>query len=226
VLLADVEEDSPAGKAGLKSGDVITEFDGERVEGTLAFRRMVRETPPGRPVELAYWRDGSSASTTVELESLSGQMRERARQMADQNRQMSQEMAQEMPQRPLLFNLPEDAGIFTGNTPTLGIAALNLSGQLGHYFGAPDGQGVLVGEVRDSTPASKAGLQAGDVITKVDGERVHDISDLRATLTEKRADKSVTLSILRKGAELSIPVEPQAPDSPMPVAYANHQVNL
>ena len=42
VLLTEVEEDSPASKAGLKSGDVVTEFDGQRVEGTLAFRRMVR----------------------------------------------------------------------------------------------------------------------------------------------------------------------------------------
>jgi serine protease Do len=237
VLLTDVQQDSPAAKAGLKSGDVITEFDGQRVEGTLAFRRMVRETPPGRSVEIAYWRDGQSASVSVTLENLSGEMRDYSRQMADQARQMAdmnkqmaqqmrQQIGQQMSDQPLVLNFPDDAGIFAGNTPTLGIAAQNLSGQLGNYFGAPDGQGVLVREVHDSTPASKAGLQAGDVITKLDGERVRNVSELRAKLVEKRGDKSVTLSVLRRGSELSISVEPQAPNPPNPGSDVNRHVSM
>jgi|SRR5580704_10653471 serine protease Do len=233
VLLSDVQKDSPAAKAGLKSGDVITEFDGQHVEGALAFRRIVRETPPGRSVEVAYWRDGHSGSVSVALEDLSGQMRDYSRQMADQARQMAQmdkqmaqQVRQQMSEEPLVLNFPDDAGIFAGNTPTLGIATQNLSGQLGNYFGAPDGQGVLVREVHDSTPASKAGLQAGDVITKLDGERVRDVSELRAKLAEKRGDKSVTLSILRKGSELSISVEPQAPNPPNPGSDVNRHVSM
>jgi serine protease Do len=233
VLLTDVQQDSPAAKAGLKSEDVITEFDGQRVEGTLAFRRMVRETPAGRSIEVGYWRDGHSGSVSVTLENLSGEMRDysrqmadQARQMADMDKQMAQQMRQQMSDQPLVMNFPDDAGIFAGNTPTLGIAAQNLSGQLGNYFGAPDGQGVLVREVRDSTPASKAGLQAGDVITKLDGERVRNVSELRAKLAEKRADKSVTLSVLRKGSELSISVEPQVPNPPNPESDVNRHVSM
>jgi serine protease Do len=237
VLLSDVQQDSPAAKAGLKSGDVITEFDGQRVEGTLAFRRMVRETPPGRTVEVAYWREGHSGSVSVTLENLNGEMRDYSRQMADQARQMAdmnkqmalqmrQQIDQQMADQPLVFNFPDDAGIFAGNTPTLGIAAENLSGQLGNYFGAPDGQGVLVREVRDSTPASKAGLQAGDVITKLDGERVHTVAELRAKLVEKRGDTSVTLTVLRKGSEVSISVEPEAPTPPKSAADVNHRISM
>jgi S1-C subfamily serine protease len=234
VLLTEVEEDSPASKAGLKSGDVVTEFDGQRVEGTLAFRRMVRETPPGRSIELGYWRDGHAGSATVELGSLSSefqdherQLEDHAREMADNARQMAdQQIAQQMAQMPMVLDLPEDADMFVGSTPTLGIGALNLSGQLGNYFGAPDGQGVLVSEVRDSTPASKAGLQAGDVITKLDGERVRSVGELRGKLAEKRADKSVTLTILRKGNEISISVEPQAPNPPKPALDLNHRMSM
>ena len=227
VLLTDVEQDSPAAKAGLKSGDVLTEFDGERVEGTLAFRRMVRETPPGRTIELGYWRDGSSGSASVELGTLSSEMKIRTDQMEDRVREMTQEqIGQQMAQMPLVFDFPENAGMFAGPTPTLGIAALNLSGQLGNYFGAPDGQGVLVSEVRDSTPASKAGLQAGDVITKLDGERVRSVGELREKLAAKRDAKSVTLTILRKGSEVSISVEPQAPNPPKPAADVNHRTSM
>lgn len=243
VLLSEVQDDSPAAKGGLQSGDVITEFDGERVEGTLAFRRMVRETPPGRSIELAYWRDGHSATASVELVSVGSQMRDQARQMADQARkfaqqqvnqqmgqqQMQQQMAQlgqEMAQQPFVLSFPEDAGIFAGATPSLGFGALNLSGQLGNYFGAPDGQGVLVSEVRDSTPASEAGLQAGDVITKLDGERVHNAGELRQQLAAKRDDKSVTLTILRKGSELSIPIEPQAANPPKAATDINRHVAM
>ena len=226
VLLAEVEPDSPAAKAGLKSGDVITVFDGQRVEGTMAFRRMVRETPPGRSVELGYWRDGSSGGTTVELGNLTSEMQDRAQEMGDRVRQMTQEQIdQQMAQMPMVLNLPDDAGIFAGPTPTLGIGALNLSGQLGNYFGAPDGQGVLVSEVRDATPASKAGLLAGDVITKLDGDRVRTVAELREKLAAKRGEKSVTLTILRKGSELSISVEPQAPNPPKR-SGDNHRVSM
>jgi S1-C subfamily serine protease len=126
----------------------------------------------------------------------------------------------------MVLNIPENAGLFAGNTPRLGIGALDLSGQLGKYFGAPDGQGVLVSEVRDSTPAAKAGLQAGDVITKLDGEPVRNVGELRGKLAEKRDAKTVTLTILRKGTEMPVTVEPQAPPAPQPAVDTNRHVSM
>src|SRR3989442_15278466 len=70
VILSRVEADSPAAKAGLKANDVITEFNGQRVEGTLQFRRLIRETPGGRTVQLTFWRDGRAQSVSVELGAL------------------------------------------------------------------------------------------------------------------------------------------------------------
>jgi serine protease Do len=85
---------------------------------------------------------------------------------------------------------------------------------------------VLVSKVRGSTPASKAGLQAGDVITKLDGERVRSVGELRDKLAGKRDAKSVTLTILRKGSEVSISVEPQAPNPQKPAADVNHRISM
>ena len=61
VVVMDVEPDGPAAKAGLKENDVITQYDGQVVEGTVQFRRLVRETPTGRTVALVISRNGSDA---------------------------------------------------------------------------------------------------------------------------------------------------------------------
>ena len=96
-----------------------------------------------------------------------------------------------------------------------------MSGQLGSYFGAPEGEGVLVREVVSGSPAEKGGLKAGDVIIKVDGKRVRSTSELRSQLREKRESKdaetgrvnakTVALSVIRKGAETTVNVEIEQP---------------
>src|SRR5579864_6497722 len=55
-----VEENSPAEKAGLKTGDVVLEYNGQRVEGMEQFGRLVRETPAGREVRLLISRNGAT----------------------------------------------------------------------------------------------------------------------------------------------------------------------
>ena len=95
--------------------------------------------------------------------------------------------------------------------PALGINAEDLSGQLGSYFGAPDGAGILIREVRSGTAADKAGLKAGDVIVKVDGKAIRTLTDLRAELREKSGQKTVALGIIRKSAEMSVTVGIERP---------------
>jgi len=57
-VITDVPRDTPAAKAGLRKGDVITDFDGLRVENARQFRRIVADTPPGRMVKITVMRDG------------------------------------------------------------------------------------------------------------------------------------------------------------------------
>src|SRR3954471_5299901 len=62
-----VDQDAPAGKAGVKEHDVILEYNGARVEGEEQLRRMIRETPPGRKVTLGVSRDGQMLQLPVTL---------------------------------------------------------------------------------------------------------------------------------------------------------------
>jgi serine protease Do len=197
VLVAEVESDSPAAKAGLKKGDVITEYDGQRVAGVLVFRRLVRETPPGRTAKITVWRDARSQIISAEVGK-------------DENA-IGGNPFESMLRR---FGNPGPNTFGFGATipprTLLGITGQDLSGQLGKYFGAPDGEGVLVTNVESNSSAAKAGIQAGDVITKLDGERVRTLRGLREQLRTKGAAQTVTLGVLRKGSEMSINIQPRA----------------
>lgn len=199
VLVTDVEENSPAAKAGLRANDVITEYNGQRVEGTAQFRRMVRETPAGRTVQLTLWRDGRSQTVSVELGSWQDQFRQRFRVVE--------------PNLELRVPRMEIFREFFPGTPVLGIVGEDLSGQLAEYFGVPDGEGVLVREVRSGSPAEKAGLKAGDVILRVDNERVRTLAELREKLRSPREEKTVKLDVLRRGQSLSLNVVIEPPPS-------------
>jgi serine protease Do len=215
VVVMDVEPESPAAKAGLKEKDVITQYDGQTVEGTMQFRRLARETPPGRTVALVISREGTNQNISVEL---GDRVAYFEKKMKGKMRDFGSMNFPPMPDfsTPSVPVMPDGHwhGAMDWRTPVLGINAEDLTPQLGAYFGAPDDGGVLVREVRAGTPAEKAGLKAGDVITKVDGKPVHSLGDLRAELREKSAEKSVMLAVLRKGSEISVPVAIELPRPP------------
>jgi serine protease Do len=180
---------------------------------------LVRETPPGRSIPLSVSRDGSVQTITIEVGERGGSGDMDA---APHVYKFKMPKVQEFSMPDFDFNMsgPEAMDF---HTPLLGIGAEDLSGQLGDYFGAPSGEGILVREVRSGTPAEKAGLKAGDVITKVDGQAVKSTRDLRAQLRQKIDQKSVTLSVLRKGSEISVPVaieKPRRIDAPQIVNRA------
>jgi serine protease Do len=89
----------------------------------------------------------------------------------------------------------------------LGIDAEDIGEQLGSFFGAPDGEGILVRSVNSGSPAEKAGLKAGDVITSFNGERVRTLGDLRQKLAAKADDKPAKLGVWRNRSEVSLTVE-------------------
>jgi serine protease Do len=221
VIVEEVEPDSPAAKAGLKTNDVILRYDDQIVEGTVQFRRLIRETPSGRTVELAISRDGRTQNLSVELADRSAYYEKR---MEGRMRDLEKPFAFSTPNLDLRMAGPE-AWFMDTRTPILGISAEDLNGQLGAYFGAPGDSGVLVREVRSGTPAEKAGLKAGDVIIKVDGNAVKSLSELRDQLRQKTDQKSVTLSVLRKGSELKVPVEIERP-KPLERVETTHRAQL
>jgi serine protease Do len=210
VSVTEVGDNSPAAKAGFKKGDVITEYNGQRVEGAAEFRRLVRETPPGHMADIFVWRDGRAQKLSAEI----GDAPEPAASDNFFGRGPAPNAdPRDFGARPRTPLLPGQMYGNRGfaNTPALGVSAMDLSAQLGEYFGAPNGEGVLVTEVHKGSAGEKAGLKAGDVIFKVDGETVRNIGELRGHLRVASSAKSVKLSVLRKGAEMSVTAELEMP---------------
>ncbi|HZC66082.1 MAG TPA: PDZ domain-containing protein [Candidatus Dormibacteraeota bacterium] len=210
VLLDKVMNDSPASKAGLKENDVVTEINGQRVEGAAQFRRMLREIPAGRTAQLTVWRDGRTQSVTVTM----GKLEESRRNMAFAAPGAFALQVPEMPDLPVAPEWTTDGGVFAiSPRPRLGIDAEDLNGQLGTFFGAPEGEGILVRDVANGSVAEKAGLKAGDVIVSLNGNRVRSVGDLRAKLGTRAGDKATTakLGVLRNHSEISLSVELPAP---------------
>jgi serine protease Do len=219
VVVGRVADDSPASKAGLKDTDVITEVDGQRVEGAAQFRRMIREIPAGRTVQLTVWRDGRTQAISATL----GKAEENHRAMLNaapgayafrmpdvEIPEMPDAEVQQLPGTP---SMDWDNGtmVMPMSRPRLGIDAEEISGQLGSYFGAPDGEGVLVRSVNAGSVAEKAGVKAGDVITKLNGDRIRSLGDLREKLAAKTDNKPAQLTLLRNKSEVTLTVDLPAP---------------
>jgi serine protease Do len=223
VVLGKIVPDSPAAKAGLKEGDVVMDLNGQRVEGTAQFRRMIREIPAGRAVQLNVWRNGRAQTVAVKL----GKSEENhANWMKSAPGTFAFHMP-EIPAMPEVMEIPgmEQFGFAPGVHARLGIDAENLEGQLAAYFGAPEGEGILVRSVNSGSPAEKAGVKAGDVITSVNGERVRSVGELREKIASKNEAKNVELSVLRNKVETKLNVElPPAPQKQVHVM--RHRTNI
>lgn len=193
VELTHVEEDSPASKAGLKSGDVVLEYNGQRVEGMEQFARFVRETPPGRESKLTVSRDGNRQMVTVKIGQRKGAG---AWSMA----------APTPPVPPTPPVAPGDMarGLMVWASPRIGIDAEAVDGQLGQYFGVKEG--VLIRAVGKGSAAEKAGLKAGDVITKVDGATVASPGEVTRAIRGARAKKTFPVTVMREKREMSVSV--------------------
>jgi C-terminal processing protease CtpA/Prc len=132
VVLGRIVPDSPAAKAGLKENDVVTEINGQRVEGAAQFRRMIHEIPAGRSIQLTVWRDGRTQAISATL----GKSEERHHAMTMMTPTPGT-FAFRMPEIPEIPPMEWNGGMLAGGQPRLGIDAEDLSGQLGTFFGAP-----------------------------------------------------------------------------------------
>jgi len=210
----DVDRDSPAEKAGLKAGDVVVEYDGERVRSARQLTRLVQETPEGRQVTLAVLRDGSrqTLTATPEARGFSWNMDidgERLGREVERGMR-GLEGLREFRMDPPAFDFRFDPDAWPMGRGRLGVTLQTVTDQLAQYFGAPDG-GALVTSVREGSPAEKAGLKAGDVITSVNGDAVRDAGDVMSHVRGASADE-VTIGYLRdrKAASVKATLEPRS----------------
>jgi S1-C subfamily serine protease len=108
--------------------------------------------------------------------------------------------------------------------PVLGINVQDVSGQLGAYLKVPEGQGVLITNVQAGSAAERGGLQAGDVIIAVDGQRVRNTAELRAQVRATAETRTAALRVVRNGVEMTVNVAVSA--APRPGARANEPASI
>jgi serine protease Do len=205
VLIESVRSGSPAERAGIRTADVVVEFDGEHVRSARQFSRLVQETAEGRDVKTTIVRDGrkTDVSITPAAGSASDAFIDR-----DELRERLRDFAVRIP---FDFDLDVDVPTF-GMRPRLGVTTEELAPQLASYFGVKSG--VLVSAVTDDSPASRAGVKAGDVITSVNGRNIQSRTDLNRSLRDVQADQEVSLGIVRDRKETVLRAKPEPPSRP------------
>ncbi len=222
VEVTRVEEDSPAARAGLKQGDVVLQFNGERVEGTEQFVRLVRETPAGRQVTLLISRNGATQtviaavgerknfayrrfSVAPELPHEMDRLREELGSMR-LDPKFQQDMARLQAELGAMrLRVPDMPEAFVSlRSGMLGIEAESLNAQLAEFFGVK--QGVLVRSVAKDSAAEKAGIKAGDVIVRVENEEIGTPSALTRRIRELEPRTSFPVTVVRNRQELVLNV--------------------
>ena len=190
VEVTRIAPESPAEKAGIRTGDVVMQYNGQRVEGIDQFSRMVRETPAGRDVKIEIIRNGAPQSITAKIVGrpvISSQLIPAAPVLTPFDLRFP-----DMPQSRMSWR----------NT-MLGVDLEALGGQLAEFFGVK--QGVLIRTVNRDSAADKAGLRAGDVIVRMDDARIATPADIAAHLRDSRAG-SVSVVVVRDRKEMTVPI--------------------
>lgn len=216
VAIEKVLEGSPAQSAGLRDGDVIIRFNGEEVTSSRKLTRLVGEVAPDHKSRITVLRGGRESEVAVTIgKRPTPQFNEGAFAF-----KFPDDMPQVLvPDFPRLGELPRmkvapdspdgPRGFFYsigGSGRRIGVTLTTLTDQLAKHFGVASG--VLVTEVRADSPAAKAGLMAGDIITEVDGKAVSDDSDIVTAIAGKK-EGDISLKVVRGGVTQTISVTPE-----------------
>lgn len=208
VAVEKVSENSPAEKAGLQNGDVILKFNGEDVTSVRKLTRLIGEVAPDHKAQITVFRNGAERELTAVM----------GRRDAGnfQNSGMLEKLwgLPGIPEYPTAPFPPANENnpnvfIFRGDqNRQIGVSVTPLTKQLGDFLGVADGRGLLVTNVRENSPAAKAGLRAGDVIIEVEGKKVGDALDLIRLLNEKKEGEAA-LTIVREKKSQTFRVAPE-----------------
>lgn len=198
VLINRVVPDSPADRAGLEKGDVVVRVGLRSIDSPAELARVIRTARVGQSVSIEVVRDGEKRTLDARLEARPEE--------GDPGRWEMLHREDFGPgdsdHRVFSFGGPGDLEVFGLGRGRLGVRIETLNPDLGAYFDARDGKGVLIVEVLKDTPAEKAGLKAGDVITRVNGDVVNDADELVKAIGS--AEGRVSLTVKRHGSQRTI----------------------
>jgi serine protease Do len=178
-LVSDVTPKSPAEKAGLKSGDLILDFNGKTVTDSRHLKLEVARTRPGESVPVKILRDGETKTLDVAVKELPG-----TEQIAKND-----------------SNHPDDNGTLNG------VTVADIDSNARQQFDLPGTvRGVVVTEVDPNSPSAEAGLKPGDVIQEINRKPVKTAEEA-VKMTEKATDKTTLLRVWREGGSHFVVVD-------------------
>jgi serine protease Do len=181
VIVSTIEQGSPAERAGLKQGDVITVINGVKIENDNSLRNLVASAGPGAEVTITILRDGREQQLRAKLD----------------------ELANRPPAR------PAEPGGGQSYEERLGWAVTPLTPELATQLGlGRNAHGVVVKNVDPAGAAAEAGLQPGDVIEQVNRQAVRSEGDLKSALSRAES-QPLLLLINRRGAAAYVTLRPR-----------------
>jgi serine protease Do len=221
VVIEQVIADSPASRAGLQKDDVILQFEGEDVSSVRKLTRLIGEVAPDHKVRMRISRGGREQDVTATLAQRKGGMAwsgdfgavgkryaelgQLGQLNADEAKKLQEQLGK---MRIEGFGSGQNFVWGVGGGRRVGISTVSLTKQLAEFFGVPGGQGVLITNVNENSPAAKSGLKAGDVITDVEGEKINDSGDVTRGIN-KKAEGDVTFTVIRDRGQRMITVTPE-----------------
>lgn len=204
VEISNVEDESPAGLADLKEGDIILQFDGKDVTGTLMLAYEIRSRKPKESVTIKIERKGKEKDVTVKL----GEYSE-----SDVQRELEIKFPRLFPPKAPIPPQPPKVvgpGLLSRsieNRRYIGVYLEELNKELAEFFGVKEGKGLLISKLSKDGPADKAGLKVGDVIIKAEGESVEKVQDLSEMIQDKKKGDKIKIEFIRDKKSKTVEVE-------------------
>jgi C-terminal processing protease CtpA/Prc len=195
--IIEVIEGSEAEKVGLKAGDVIVVFDGQKISNLDDLQQATGKLNAEKEVKIDLLRDNKTLTFTAKIKPVNKEEFQKQVQVTVSGDDES--MAFSTGNNLLWINEDDRKGGF------LGVEVKNINDDLKNYFEVKNG--VLVEKVIPETPAEKAGLKAGDVITEVSGRVIADHADLVRTMNYYNPGEKVEVRYSRKGKVSTVKVE-------------------
>jgi membrane-associated protease RseP (regulator of RpoE activity) len=181
VKITEIEDDSPAEKAGLDEEDVIRSVNGDEIRKPEDLVRKIRKIGPGKEIKIGILREGKRMEIKAETGWLPGSFGD----------------ADSGSRRVFRMTFP--------GSKLLGVRLTELNSDLAEYFKAQEG--ALVLEVDEDGPAERAGVKAGDVIVRVEDDEITEPADVTAAMSDLEDGDDAELTVIRKGVKQTLEVE-------------------
>lgn len=183
-LVADVMPNSPAAGAGIERGDVITTFDGQKIEENDELPWIVAQTKVGKKVKVEIIRRGKKQKLDVKIAELTDEVEAESKE-------------------------GEGEG---DETTTLGMSVQQITPELARSLNLEDDSGVIISDVKRGGAAFRAGMRRGDVIVEINAKLVDSISDFRKLIKSNKKNVPMLFLIKRNESTIFLTLKPEEED--------------